>query len=300
MTLVPVGRALPFFLPAIAAAVLFRTPTSQAAPPTTQPASFHVGTLEDRRLPELSGLAHSRQHPDLTWAHNDGGSPPELFAITPDGKVVARLPIEGATNVDWEDIAADEKGRLYLADTGNNNRARREITVYRFDEPDPKRGAPIRPTARWTLRYPDAPFDCEAFFVHDSVGYLIPKLRNFQPPVLHRFPLTETDRPVTLEPVAPLPSVRAPVTAATLSPDARHLAVLTVLGPQIFTVDRDPVRATHTPPTGQATFVSPLMESATFLPGGLLGGTEEGNLYLFNWTTLGMSPPAAPSTKPSP
>lgn len=265
--------------------------TSAAPQPTTRP-SFTVGHIDDKHLGELSGLVPIHSHPGLFWGHNDSGNPPELFALQRDGRVTARIPVAGAPNVDWEDIATDEKHRLYLADTGNNNRQHKELHVYRFDEPDPTNPAPIRPTAHWTLRYPADPFDCESLFIYDNWGYVLPKLRNLRPPTLYRFPLNNVDRPVTLEPIGPLPAVTGPVTAADISSDGKYLAILTVLGPYVFQIDGDPLRATKaTTPTGHATFIAPRMESACFVPEGLLTGTEDGDLYLFNWNDLGMNPP---------
>jgi hypothetical protein len=262
------------------------------AGPATRP-SFTVGHLDDKRLGELSGLVSSPKHPGLFWGHNDSGNPAELFTLTRDGHVVATIPVAGAPNVDWEDIALDESGRLYVADTGNNDRRRREVYVYRFDEPDPTKAAPVRPTAHWTLRYPAQPFDCEALFIRGQWGYLLPKLRSLLPPTLYRFPLdAPPGRPITLEALGTLPAVTGPVTAADVSPDGHWLAVLTVLGPYVFQIDGDPLRAVNAPAAaGHATFVAPRMESACFVPDGLLAGTEEGDLYLFTWDDLGMKRP---------
>ena len=33
-------------------------------------------------------------------------------------------------NVDWEDLTQDDKGYIYIADTGNNNNKRRELDIY--------------------------------------------------------------------------------------------------------------------------------------------------------------------------
>lgn len=62
-------------------------------------------TVSDRELPELSGLAASRRWPGVYWAHNDSGDGPRLFAFNRRGQVIARIEVEGAEAVDWEDIA---------------------------------------------------------------------------------------------------------------------------------------------------------------------------------------------------
>ncbi|MFK8015727.1 MAG: hypothetical protein AB8G17_09840, partial [Gammaproteobacteria bacterium] len=37
-----------------------------------------VGTLKDRKLLEVSGIAPSRRRPGLLWVHNDSGSKPTV------------------------------------------------------------------------------------------------------------------------------------------------------------------------------------------------------------------------------
>ena len=153
--------------------------TAEASKP---PALKLVGKLNYRPLVEISGIVASRKHDGVFWVHNDGGSGPAIYAVNREGKLLAEFPV-AAINTDWEDIALDAAGRLYIADTGNNNRNRRQVTIYRLDEPDPKdqppaggavRRLPI--TRQWTLEFPDRPFDCEAMFVLNGYGYLISKL----------------------------------------------------------------------------------------------------------------------------
>jgi len=50
------------------------------------------------------------------WTHNDGHSP-YLFAVTRKGQTIRAYQV-GASFVDWEDIAVDAAGNLYLADIG--------------------------------------------------------------------------------------------------------------------------------------------------------------------------------------
>ena len=43
------------------------------------------------------------------------------------------LPVPGVRQVDWESLAQDPQGVLYIGDCGNNNNDRRDLTIYRFD-----------------------------------------------------------------------------------------------------------------------------------------------------------------------
>ncbi len=71
------------------------------------------------------------------------------------------MPVPGAANVDWEDIAA-RGGTLYAADIGDNTASRPEIAVYR--------GA-----TRIALRYPDGPRDAEALLVDGRTLVIVTK-----------------------------------------------------------------------------------------------------------------------------
>ena len=81
-----------------------------------------VGKLDVRLVPEASGIVKSRRHAGVFWVHNDSGNPPSLFAIRADGRVVREFRLE-VPNIDWEDIAIDDKGHLYVGDIGNTGRA---------------------------------------------------------------------------------------------------------------------------------------------------------------------------------
>ena len=130
-------------------------------------------------LNEVSGVAASRTQPPLLWVHDDSGGAPAVYAIRPDGTLVATYTIDGATNTDWEDIAVGpgpERGTsyLYIGDIGQNGGARDQITVYRVAEPD----TPVATTGTLTgadvisLRYPDQPVDAESMFVDPRTGDL--------------------------------------------------------------------------------------------------------------------------------
>ena len=115
-------------------------------------------------LKEVSGMV--RTVSGDVWMLNDSHNPAHLFRYDPlAGKVLEtrRLPIP---NRDWEDIATDPQGNLYIGDVGNNRNARRDLRIYRYH---PGTGA----LDSILLRYPDqkdfAPtsdrwwnFNCEA------------------------------------------------------------------------------------------------------------------------------------------
>ena len=95
-----------------------------------------LGRFDPRAIREASGVVKSRRHPGIFWVHNDSGNPPALFAVRRDGTILREFRL-AVPNVDWEDIAADDRGYLYVGDIGNNGGLLPIRVIYRFDEPDP-------------------------------------------------------------------------------------------------------------------------------------------------------------------
>jgi hypothetical protein len=263
--------------------VAFLACSAGLAEPTTQP-RFRVGRIQAQSLGECSGIVASRRHPGVYWTHNDSGNPPALYAITREGELIREYPVV-AKNIDWEDIAIDDDGHLYIADVGNNDGRRKQVQVYRIDEPDPRAAiqaapAPLRVNSTWRLNYPGAPFNCESLFVLDGKGYLIAKRLNRSPAEIFQFSLAAPARAVTLERVTELAPVRAPVTAADVSPDGKRLVVLTVLGPYVFEINGDIAQAGKATPR-YARYIDLHMEAACLVPDGVLVATERREMFLF-------------------
>ena len=110
-----------------------RTPTPGHVP--SQFKEINVRNLElvnniPISLKEVSGLEYAGD--SLFWMHNDSGNGPYLFLVHLNGTIESVKRIIGAANFDWEDIAKDEKGDIYIADIGNNNNKRKELQVYKI------------------------------------------------------------------------------------------------------------------------------------------------------------------------
>ena len=92
-------------------------------------------------ITEASGLAVSRDNGGVVWTHNDSGGAASLYALGRRGELRATLPLSGAINVDWEDMAigpgpAGGPDWLYAADIGDNDAVRPSVRVYRVAEPN--------------------------------------------------------------------------------------------------------------------------------------------------------------------
>src|SRR5262249_35265976 len=152
--------------------------------------SMRVGTITDERMKEASGLVASRRFPDVYWIHNDGEKG-LLCAMKRDGSLIGCTKIDAELK-DWEDIAIDDDGNLYVADTGNNNFERKSVVVYRVREPDPATLRISKPdeinfTDRWKIDFPGEPADIESMFVWKGFGYFVSKVKNHGNAKVYRF-----------------------------------------------------------------------------------------------------------------
>ena len=192
-------------------------------------------------LNEASGVAVSRRHPGVLWAHNDSGEP-VIFALDTLGHLLARITVV-AHNGDWEDIAAGRCGRadcLYIGAIGDNLQNRTDRVIYRLPEPA-LAAARITPTDSFRFRLPDGPQDAEAFFVlPDERIFLLSKGRR-GPITLFAFPAVPADSVVTLQPLQNLTAglVQLPdlVTAAGATPDGQVIAIRSYSALQLYTFD---------------------------------------------------------------
>ena len=252
-----------------------------AADPAPKPNVTKVGSLDHPAITESSGVVASRKYPGVYWTHNDKGNLPHIFAIDERGQLLAEFRVS-ANNDDWEDIATDDAGNLYLGRIGNNEGRIDEVAVFRIPEPDMerKRTRPGRaaPDKTWRIRYPAKPFDAESLFIHKNFAYLIDKRNDGQNATMYRFPLDGAEI-VTLEQVATLP-IDAPVTAADISSDAKRLAVLCTEGLYLFTIDGDPKNAATADPV-KIRYKDTNIEGCCFSPNGVLVTAESRQVYLF-------------------
>jgi hypothetical protein len=218
-------------------------PAGSALLPDRDPVRLHpVAFFEAPAIDESSGIAASRQEPGMYWTHNDSGGAPVLYALDGTGRLVgAPVRLLGATNVDWEDIAADDAGNLWVADIGNNLNSRTDLCLYVVPEPDPRTQDRVRVARAIAIRYPDQflfpppelDFDAEALFVAHGKPYVLTKHRGNSTTRLYRLdsPSDGLSAPLTL--LASF-DIGGMVTAADASPDGRRIVVLTYTAVWIF------------------------------------------------------------------
>jgi hypothetical protein len=189
-----------------------------------------VGRLDEKLIPEASGIVKSRRYPGIFWTHNDSGNPPLLFAISGDGRIVRQFRV-GVPNIDWEDIAIDDQGHLYLGDIGNNTKVLPVRAIYRIDEPDPGADAD-KPVSSSVVTFYGMPagkrFDAESLFYDRGSATVIAKYFDGREAELFTVPLQPPSpllRPAQPRSVGRLSGFTEPATGADLSADGTLLAV---------------------------------------------------------------------------
>lgn len=141
-----------------------------------------VNDLPDKMY-ETSGLVYVNGKYLIT--HNDGGHKSELYVLDEDGEEVGEINIKDTKNRDWEDVAMDTEGKLYIGDFGNNDNDREKCQIYILPKGFLKE-KDIDP-GKITFSYEDQKkfppkkelwnYDCEAFFWKKNRLYLITKCR---------------------------------------------------------------------------------------------------------------------------
>ena len=136
-------------------------------------------------LEEISGMA--TYNDSTVWALEDNGNKDEIYQINFKGEILKSLQIKNGDNDDWEDMAMDQAGNLYIADIGNNANARKNLVIYKLPNPSIEPGDKID-AEQIEFNYPDQKefppkedrllYDAEALFHHENSLYIITKNRS--------------------------------------------------------------------------------------------------------------------------
>ncbi|MDX1348730.1 MAG: hypothetical protein R3279_00710 [Putridiphycobacter sp.] len=133
-------------------------------------------------LYESSGLACFN---NKLITHNDGGNRPELYVLSKKGKHEHTIEVKDVKNYDWEDLAMDHKGNLYIGDFGNNLNNRQNLQIHIAKKGFINESKIDVETIFFSFEdQNDFPpkdkelyYDCEAFIVKDGKIFLFTKCR---------------------------------------------------------------------------------------------------------------------------
>jgi hypothetical protein len=207
-------------------------PTQPAAPAAQLSAPQYVGELPNA-VKESSGLVKSRRGDEkkIFWTLSDSGDAARIYSFEARGGLLRKVDIPGAANIDWEDLAADDHGRLVIADIGDNLRRRKTIELYRLFEPDPQNPDIQKIEAqKFSYRYPakDGAADAEALFVRGDSAYLFTK--DTTATKLYKLPLPVLNKDEVIEAtLIATTNTFTVITGAAISPDGKRIALVNYL-----------------------------------------------------------------------
>ncbi len=133
-------------------------------------------------LDEISGINYTDKTKTL-YAINDSGNANTLFQLNLEGELVHQntLPIS-ITNVDWEDLAYDHNGNIFIGDFGNNDNKRKDLVIYKVNSSDTSKISATHFSLEDQKDFPPKKskrnFDIEAFIYHNDYFYLFTKNRS--------------------------------------------------------------------------------------------------------------------------
>ncbi|RSD22800.1 esterase-like activity of phytase family protein [Amycolatopsis eburnea] len=147
-----------------AVVLVFMAVFAGAVPASAAETPQPLCTVKDSRLGELSGLVSDGSK---FYAINDGGTKTQVFVLGRDCKVQKVLS-DKTDPFDVEDLARTPDGRLWLSDTGDNQKGRLTVALLEM--------SPEGKVTVHRLTYPDGQHDTEALLMDKSgTPYLITK-----------------------------------------------------------------------------------------------------------------------------
>ena len=194
-------------------------------------------------ISEGSAILKSASY-DILWTINDSGDVARIFAIDLKGNIIkpswvkkySGIKIVDAHNIDWEAITQDEDGNILICDCGNNYNYRRDLAIYKIQEPNPYYADKTSIIAKYPFKLSDQKkfppenelewnFDIEAMFEYNEYIYLISKNRGNTKAKIYRL---KDMRPweINIFELYNEFDFKSMVTDASVSPDKKHLAVL--------------------------------------------------------------------------
>ena len=191
-----------------------------------------------KKLDENSGMVVSKD--STIWMINDSGGADKIYQTNFKGKLLKELEVKNAGNKDWEELAMDKDGNIYIGDTGNNYNKRKDLVVYKIPDPNKEKGDKIE-AERIDFSFPEQKkyppkkskllYDTEAIFYAKDSLYLITKNRSHPfkgEALIYRIPAKKGKYKAsflgTFIPCAELSVCK--ITAADISPDGKTIALL--------------------------------------------------------------------------
>jgi hypothetical protein len=188
-------------------------------------------------LEEVSGIEWVN---NSLWTIEDSGNENKLYRLDANGAIAHTISITDATNVDWEDLASDQEGNIYIGDFGNNDNLRQDLCIYKIGK-ESLANSETTVVAKTSFSYPEQTafppvaterfYDVEALIVYQNHFYLFTKNRSTNSDgsvSLYKIPNQPGTQPATLlGKFTSCPDFNTcAITAAAISPDQQKVAIL--------------------------------------------------------------------------
>lgn len=152
-----------------------------------QPSTFLTTIYSlPKNLKEVSGITYSTED-SLLWTLEDSGNANVLYALNSEGLIAKEVTVKNVENIDWEDLAKDKEGNLYIGDFGNNENERQDLCIYKMDKKSLDNENAF-PAYKISFSYPEQKnfppkkkellYDVESFFELNGNFYLFTKNRS--------------------------------------------------------------------------------------------------------------------------
>ena len=189
-----------------------------------------LGKVTSAAITEISGIVPYYFSKGYFWVHNDSGDDANIYLIDSTASLKVTVQIEGVKAIDIEDIARLKIGNdhfLILADIGNNQRKREELSLYVIKEPKidfstklTSLKVPLYQEIK--IKYADKRRDAEAILVDplDNQVYILSK-RDLESTVFSLPLHTNNAKVHVLQPMLTLPFTFT--TGADISADGKYI-----------------------------------------------------------------------------
>ena len=111
----------------------------------------------------------------LLWTIEDSGNKNNIYGIDLKGRIVKDIDVSNSKNVDWEDLTSDQFGNLYIGDFGDNNKKRKNYTIYKVNNIKDVKNKAKAQVINFKLPKGFKSKDFEAFFLMDKKFFIFSK-----------------------------------------------------------------------------------------------------------------------------
>jgi len=189
-------------------------------------------------LKEISGI-QTVNNSKFIWAINDGGNKNRIYGLNDKGNI-KKIVVVKAKNNDWEDLASDDKGNLYIGDFGNNHNKRKNLSILKVKSEDLKNSKKVD-VERIQFYFPDQKkfppkrkeqyFDTESFFFLNDSLYLFTRSRvkgKYGKTSLYKIPATKGNHSAKfISEYTFGKDLKCSITSADISNDKKKVVLLT-------------------------------------------------------------------------